>query len=88
MEEDSEPTPRLRSGCGYYLVLTAVGCILLLVNGFLVQTGLSAYQEYGPRELTEPKAQQAIQVVVPVALIFMEYWLYDWSLDHFSTGAE
>ena len=74
-------TPKLHTGCSYLLVVTLVACVLLVLNSFMVLAGLNAYQEYGPRELNEPRAQQAIQVALPVLLIFMEYWLYDWFID-------
>ena len=50
----------------------------------MVHAGLKAYQEVAPAELSEPRAQQAIQIVLPVILIFMEYWLYDRLVDRFA----
>ena len=75
---------KLHTGCGYVSVVTLVACVLLVINSFMVHAGLSAYQEVAPAELSEPRAQQAIQIVLPVILIFMEYWLYDRLVDRFA----
>ena len=75
---------KLHTGCGYVSVVTLVACVLLVINSFMVHAGLKAYQEVAPAELSEPRAQQAIQIVLPVILIFMEYWLYDRLVDRFA----
>lgn len=74
-------SPKLHTGCGYVFVITLIACVLLVVNSFMVQAALGAYQEFAPAELSEPKAQQALQIVMPVLLIFLEYWLYDRLVD-------
>lgn len=46
-------------------------CFLLIVNGFVVRSTVNL--DWG-EELRIP---QAIQLVLPVAMIFVELWLYD-----------
>ena len=77
----SDGPSKLHTGCGYVAVVTLVACVLLVINSFMVHAALSAYQEVAPPEMSEPRAQQAIQIVLPVILIFMEYWLYDRLVD-------
>jgi threonine/homoserine/homoserine lactone efflux protein len=74
-------SPKLHTGCGYVVVITLIACVLLVVNSFLVYAALGAYQEFAPAEMSEPRAQQAMQIVMPVLLIFLEYWLYDRFID-------
>ena len=74
-------SPKLHTGCGYVLVITLIACFLLVANSFIVRIALGAYQEYAPAELSEPRAQQALQIVMPVLLIFLEYWIYDRLVD-------
>ena len=80
----SDGPSKLHTGCGYVAVVTLVACVLLVINSFMVHAALSAYQEVAPPEMSEPRAQQAIQIVLPVILIFMEYWLYDRLVDRFA----
>jgi len=80
---DSKPNNRLNTGCGYMLVVTFVACVLLLFNSFLVYAGLESYESWGPDELRDVRARQSLQFILPVFLIFMEYWLYDHLVDRF-----
>ncbi|HAN96466.1 MAG TPA: hypothetical protein DCQ98_03075 [Planctomycetaceae bacterium] len=73
------------SGCGYVLAVLIAACVLLLVNGVLVQAALVAYRPVAPAELNDQRAQQAIRFLLPVAMLFMEYWLYDWMIDRLTS---
>lgn len=46
-------------------------CLLLVFNGFLVR--YFVVQDWGE----EIRIAQAIQLLLPVALIFVEFWLFD-----------
>lgn len=47
--------------------------VLLLVNGLLVRAFLSANSELA----NELRLAQALQFALPVGLIFIEYWVFD-----------
>jgi hypothetical protein len=59
------------SGCVYVLIQGFFVCLLLILNGFIVRSTVNL--DWG-EELRIP---QAIQLVLPVAMIFVELWIYD-----------
>jgi hypothetical protein len=60
-----------RIGCGYILAQAALICVLLVFNGFVVRSLINL--EWGE----EVRISHAIQLIVPVAMIFLELWLLD-----------
>ena len=58
-------------GCGYILAQGAVICVLLVINGIIVRSVVNL--DWGE----EVRISQAIQLVLPVAMIFAELWLFD-----------
>ena len=58
-------------GCGYILSQGALICVLLVVNGFIVRSSVNL--DWGE----EVRISQAIQLILPVAMIFAELWLFD-----------
>ncbi len=60
-------------GCWFILRTGLVMIMLLLVNGLLVRAFLSANSELA----NELRIAQALQFALPVGLIFLEYWVFD-----------
>jgi len=79
-----QPLGRFGSGCGYLGLVLIAACVLLLVNGVLVHSALIGYRPVAPAEINDLRAQQAIRFIVPLVMLFMEYWLYDWMVDRLS----
>ena len=82
------PTINFLSGAMHYVGILLSICILLLVNALAVQVALVAYDEYAPRELAEPRAQQGLRFLLPLVMLGLEYWLWDWTRDQFTSGEE
>ena len=59
------------NGCVYLLMQGFLICLLLIINGFIVRSTVNL--DWG-EELRIP---QAIQLVLPVMMIFVELWLFD-----------
>jgi uncharacterized SAM-binding protein YcdF (DUF218 family) len=60
-------------GCGYIFLIGLVVIGLLAINGFLVKVLLDASLAI-PEDL---RVTQALQFSIPVTLIFVEFWLFD-----------
>lgn len=58
-------------GCGYILSQGVLICLLLVINGFIVRSTVNL--EWGE----EVRIAQTIRLVLPVAMIFVELWLFD-----------
>ena len=58
-------------GCGYLLAQAVLICLLLITNGFLVTYFVN--MDWGE----EVRIGQAIQMVLPIAMVFGEFWLFD-----------
>ena len=71
MSETKKSPNRNSIGCGYIMSQGALICLLLIFNGFLVRSTINL--DWGE----EVRISQAIQLVLPVALIFIELWLFD-----------
>ncbi len=69
----SEKAKRPRLGCLFVLGIGLICIGLLLLNGVLVRSFLMANSKL----ISELAVQQAIQYVVPVVMIFVEFWIYD-----------
>ncbi len=63
--------PGAQVGCGFILAQAALICVLLLINGFLVRSFI--HLDWGQ----EVRISQAIQLILPVVLVFVELWLLD-----------
>ncbi len=64
---------RASLGCAYVLGIGVVCILLLVVNGLMVRGFLVANSSAN----SELQVEQAIQYFVPVALIFLEFWIWD-----------
>ena len=58
-------------GCGFVLAQGTLICVLLLINGFIVRSTVNL--DWGE----EVRISQAIQLVLPMIMIFVELWLFD-----------
>ena len=74
------------SGVLHYAGILLGVCLMLLFNGLLVQVALLAYLQYAPQELDSPKAQQGLRFILPLFLLALEYWLWDWFRDQWNTS--
>ena len=63
--------PKSGNGCVYILIQGFLICLLLIINGFIIRSTVNL--NWG-EELRIP---QAIQLVLPVVMIFVELWLFD-----------
>lgn len=77
MTHRDPPKKRSRSGCLYVLWIGLICILLLTVNGILVRSFLAANGNL----ITELRVEQAIQYIVPVVMIFFEFWMFDLFLD-------
>ena len=59
-------------GCGFVLSIGLLICLLLVVNALIVRSFLSANLSNADQRII-----QATQFVVPVLMIFFEFWFYD-----------
>ena len=60
-----------RIGLGYILYQFVLICLLLVFNGFLIRHFVNL--DWGE----ELRIAQAIQLLLPVMLVFVELWLFD-----------
>lgn len=74
------------SGMLHYAGILLGVCLMLLFNGLLVQVALLAYLQYAPQELDSPKAQQGLRFILPLFLLALEYWLWDWFRDQWNSS--
>jgi len=68
-------------GCSVLLLTGAASCIMLIVNGLVVQEVYGWVSMVGPPELRNPRVAQVVSFFLPVLLIFFEWWLLDWLVD-------
>jgi|GEM_PF-6455290 len=73
MPGNPKKNKRSRLGCVFVLGVGLICILLLLVNGVLVRSFLIANSDL----FSELAVQQAIQYVLPVMMIFVEFWIYD-----------
>ena len=62
---------RHRIGLGFILGQIVLICLLLVLNGFLVRHFINL--DWGE----EIRIAQAIQLLLPVSLVFVELWIFD-----------
>jgi hypothetical protein len=68
-------------GCGFIIFTCLVSCLLMIVNGGLVAAVYQWVAEWGPGLLRQSRVAQATLFVVPVLLLFVQWWLLDHLLD-------
>src|SRR5262245_2678599 len=71
---------RSRLGCGFLLVSAAMTCVMLAINGLIVTNLVAAYSP-GPLPLQNQRVAQAIVFLGPVTMLFVEWWIFDVTLD-------
>lgn len=78
------------SGCGYLLLSCLFTCFLLIVNIALVNTFHTALVPPRLPGTIPPRVDlnQLIALVVPVAMLFPEWWLIDLIVDRISARGE
>ena len=59
------------NGCGYIIAQGTLLCLLLVINGYIVRSTINL--DWGE----EVRISQAIQFVLPVAMIFVELFVFD-----------
>ena len=85
---DPQKTNRTGGGCGFLVFACAATCAMLLVNGALVSLahpGLAKICEKLASIvplLSASRLSQILMLGLPVALIFAEWWLIDFVVDH------
>lgn len=60
-------------GCGYIIRIGLLLVALLFVNGLLVMIFLNNNESLS----ADLRVKQTLQFVLPVGLIFVEFWLFD-----------
>lgn len=77
---------RRADGCGFIVVTCLVTCLLMIVNGGLVAASYGWLSSVGPSLLRHPRFAQACLFVLPVLLLFVQWWVIDRLLDLFRPG--
>jgi hypothetical protein len=77
----SRGQPRMRLGCGYLLMATLLTCVLLAINGLIVINLVNAVMPALPRTWRQPRLMQALMFLTPLALLVLEWWVCDVTLD-------
>ena len=72
-------------GCGYFLFVCVAACTLLLLNGAIIGSLFAWYQPLESVFGDEIRVKQAVTLVLPVALVLVEYWVFDFISDRLST---
>jgi hypothetical protein len=68
-------------GCGFLLVSALLTCVLLAINGLIVMNLVNAIMPTLPVEWNQPRVAQAIVFLGPLALLVIEWWICDFTLD-------
>ncbi len=61
------------TGCGYLMGLCLTIVLLLVINGLLVR----AFVMRNTSDAVDLRVIQAIQFLAPIALIALEFWIFD-----------
>ena len=72
------------NGMLYMLWVAITISILLFINRWLVDQFIYLNSDWLPEfsnKEDQEKAEQVVSFVVPVALIFVEFWFFDWLQD-------
>ena len=86
----AQTTNRTGGGCGFLVFACAATCAMLLANGALVMLahpGVTKLCELFASQvpvLSASRLSQILMLGMPVALIFAEWWLVDFVVDHVS----
>ena len=70
---------RARAGCGYILGLGILICALLFINSMIVEKLIESNESL---EL-DKRITQAAQFIVPLVLIFFQFWFFDFAAGFF-----
>jgi hypothetical protein len=82
MDANSTPaSPKSRVGCGFLLVSAVLTCVLLGINGLIVMNLVNAILPTLPEEWRQPRVAQAAVFLGPLALLSIEWWICDVSID-------
>ena len=77
----STSPPHTRIGCGYLLVTIGITCLMLTINGMIVTNGYYTATVTMPPGSIPPRLGQAIVFLGPVLLLFLEWWVFDVTVD-------
>ena len=77
MAKNNRSASTKRGGCLPMLVIGAAMCLLVIVNGFVLNASLGAIAERLPEWLARPKLLQSVAFVMPVFMTVAEWWLVD-----------
>lgn len=69
--------PLLQLGCAHVLLLLIGAGCLLLVNTLAVSFAYQTWQEARTGKRHDPRLAQTILIIAPLALLFVQYCLYD-----------
>jgi hypothetical protein len=73
--------PKTRIGCGFLIVSALLTCVLLAINGLIVMNLVNAIMPTLPDEWRQPRVAQAIVFLGPLALLVVEWWICDVTID-------
>lgn len=73
---------RRTDGCGYLLMICAITCLLFVANGMMATILFVRIRSFLPDWASRPRYVQLFLLSVPVALIFVEWYVYDWFVRH------
>jgi len=76
----SSPTkPRL--GCGFLVASAVVTCVFLAINGLIVMNLVNAVLPTLPSDMRDHRVAQGIVFLGPLALLVVEWWVFDVAMD-------
>lgn len=67
----------LQLGCAHLLVLLIVTGGLLVIDTFAVSLAYGAWRDYRGQRVDNPRIVQAVLIIGPLVLLFLQYWIYD-----------
>ncbi len=74
-------TLRHSGGCGYLLMVSFVASVLYALNSYLIRSIYQPISDLSPYILGNEKITHGIQIGVPVLMIMIQYWLFDYLVD-------
>lgn len=75
-------------GCGYLLALCVLTCCLFVVNGMMAGVLFVRLRAFLPEWAGRARYAQLFLLAVPVAMIFVEWYAFDWIVNRLRRRAK
>lgn len=67
----------LQLGCAHLVVMLFATSLLLVADTFAISLAYQSWLELRGDRRHDPRFAQAVLIVGPLLLLFLQYWLYD-----------